>query len=481
MRRRQGNIGNIESEVGEEAQKQKNRRRKCGPAHTRYALRAQPTARMVAARRVAIGVALAVCLLASLRLLKPRATIKRTTSYAANIDTDAARADTTRSALRRAIEAAAAGSPDSVQSAMTDAVRLFWNSLPSEPQQSLSTEQEREEEGEEEEDAEDDEDEEPPLPPNPPLPPRPPPSPSPPPPPAAERALSSVLLPPPSPPAASTSNAAITPSMARILGSSAPLLKLHSQSQKLKLYVYEPKPTEAGWCDSNLTKRFPNCKGFQWSGDYELLERVRSSPLRTMDGDSADFYLVPFLSKCYFNYAASYELKPMDSVLQQVLSFLRRTPWWKQRPDRHLFFFMSGVGAGIVPSWHKYLKESVFVVAEGDRQADYFREGHDIVVPGKVSTKHKESSKQKKTGSRKLIGVFRGSSPTRRCAGPTAGVCVTRTSYAICSSTRSARRGASSSSRAGSPKSMCRRWTTRSSASYRGETRRGRGGSSTRS
>ena len=95
---------------------------------------------MVAARRVAIGVALAVCLLASLRLLKPRATIKRTTSYAANIDTDAARADTTRSALRRAIEAAAAGSPDSVQSAMTDAVRLFWNSLPSEPQQSLSTE-----------------------------------------------------------------------------------------------------------------------------------------------------------------------------------------------------------------------------------------------------------------------------------------------------------------------------------------------------
>ena len=54
------------------------------------------------------------------------------------------------------------------------------------------------------------------------------------------------------------------------------------------------------------------------------------------------------------------------------------------------------------------------------------------MVPGKVSTKHKESSKQKKTGSRKLIGVFRGSLDV--AAGPTAGVCVTRTSYAIYSS-----------------------------------------------
>jgi hypothetical protein len=44
-----------------------------------------------------------------------------------------------------------------------------------------------------------------------------------------------------------------------------------------------------------------------------------------------------------------------------------------------------GVGAGIVPSWRRYLQQSIFVVAEGDRQVDYFREGHDIVVPGKAS------------------------------------------------------------------------------------------------
>ena len=51
----------------------------------------------------------------------------------------------------------------------------------------------------------------------------------------------------------------------------------------------------------------------------------------------------------------------------------------------HLVVVRPGVGAGIVPSWRRYLQQSVFIVAEGDRQVDYFREGHDIVVPGKVN------------------------------------------------------------------------------------------------
>ena len=38
-----------------------------------------------------------------------------------------------------------------------------------------------------------------------------------------------------------------------------------------------------------------------------------------------------------------------------------------------------------MPSWRRSLQQSVFIVAEGDRQVDYFREGHDIVVPGKAS------------------------------------------------------------------------------------------------
>jgi hypothetical protein len=192
----------------------------------------------------------------------------------------------------------------------------------------------------------------------------------------------------------------------RVLGGEERLLGLHAHARQLRLYVYDPPPS-AGWCAANLTARFPKCRTFQWSGDVELLERVRASPQRTRDGDAADFYLVPFLSKCYFNNAAAYRLRPMDRVLAHVLAFLRRSTWWERRPQRHLFFFMSGVGAGIVPSWRTHLHRAVFVVAEGDRQAEYFREGHDIVVPGKVSVKH--NRRQHGAAGRHLVGVFRGS------------------------------------------------------------------------
>ena len=42
--------------------------------------------------------------------------------------------------------------------------------------------------------------------------------------------------------------------------------------------------------------------------------------------------MVPFLSKCYFNYPAAYKLAEMDA-LSQVLAFLRRTPGGHERPS----------------------------------------------------------------------------------------------------------------------------------------------------
>ena len=197
------------------------------------------------------------------------------------------------------------------------------------------------------------------------------------------------------------------PSLLRsILGHSKQLLRLQRQSAKLKLYVYRP-PLSAGWSAANLSARFPKCTTFQWSGDYELTNRIGASPQATEDGDAADFYVVPFLSKCYYNHPAKYKLRAMDAALQEVLAFLRRTPWWAARPERHLFFFMSGIGAGSVPSWRSHIAKAVFIVAEGDRQAEYFREGHDIVVPGKISTKHK--ARQADPSSRSIFASFRGS------------------------------------------------------------------------
>ena len=195
----------------------------------------------------------------------------------------------------------------------------------------------------------------------------------------------------------------------RVVGSSAAVRKLVGQSRALKLYVYRPKPRTSGWCATNLTSRFPGCKRFQWSGDWELIRRMRRSAQHTKDGDAADFYVVPFLSKCYYNHAASYELAAMDVALRQVLTFLSKSPWWKSRPERHLFFFMSGVGAGLVPSWRPLISRAIFIVAEGDREADYFREGHDIIVPGKISVPPAPVEEQSSPWERPLMAVFRGS------------------------------------------------------------------------
>ncbi|KAL1495452.1 hypothetical protein AB1Y20_016820 [Prymnesium parvum] len=239
-------------------------------------------------------------------------------------------------------------------------------------------------------------------------------------------ALSSV----PSPPA--PSQGTIKPQLKKILSDApaaqlAPLLELALRSQQLRIFIYS-FPAREAWSATNLSLSFPSCKRFQWSGDWELIERVRSSDLLVADGETADFYLVPFLSKCYFNYVARYRLHAMDSVMSQerllascttpvllfdtlalwqVVAFLHQTPWWRLRPDRHLFFFMSGAGAGIVPSWRAMIANAIFIVAEGDREASYFRPGVDVIVPGKISVPVKTNPRP--LHQRGLLASFRGS------------------------------------------------------------------------
>ncbi|KAL3896221.1 MAG: hypothetical protein SGPRY_013320, partial [Prymnesium sp.] len=88
-------------------------------------------------------------------------------------------------------------------------------------------------------------------------------------------------------------------------------------AHRLRLFVYSPPP-HAAWSDANLSNRFPKCKRFQWSGDWELIQRVRASQMLTTHGERADFYLVPFLAKCYFNHVAHYRLRAMDDALSQA-------------------------------------------------------------------------------------------------------------------------------------------------------------------
>ena len=252
------------------------------------------------------------------------------------------------------------------------------------------------------------------------LPPPPPPPPSPsvspslsPPPPRIRR-----RPPPPPPVAAARWEAALTPTSSKaerrwallsrvVNGSAAAPPALQREARALKLYVYAP-PADAEWADAHLAEAHPKCTSFQWSGDYELLRRIRKSPQRTLDPAKADFLFVPFLSKCYFNFVAGYSLDKMAAALREVVAYLTAAPGaqWAARPQRHVFFFMSGIGAGIVPGWERAIGRAVFVVAEGDREADYFRYGHDIVAPGKLSTP--PARRWRPAASRPTIGVFRG-------------------------------------------------------------------------
>ena len=67
----------------------------------------------------------------------------------------------------------------------------------------------------------------------------------------------------------------MSPRLRQVVGNATPLVRLHAQASKLKLYVYEP-PATAEWCADSLTRRYPRCMSFQWSGDWELIQRVRA-------------------------------------------------------------------------------------------------------------------------------------------------------------------------------------------------------------
>ena len=123
---------------------------------------------------------------------------------------------------------------------------------------------------------------------------------------------------------------------------------------------------------------------------------------------------MPFLSKCYFNFVAGYSLDKMAAALREVVAYLTAAPGaqWAARPERHVFFFMSGIGAGIVPGWERAIGRAVFVVAEGDREADYFRYGHDMSHPEADAA----GAPWRPAASRPTIGVFRALTATLRDA-----------------------------------------------------------------
>ena len=159
-------------------------------------------------------------------------------------------------------------------------------------------------------------------------------------------------------------------------GAGAPEGALEGARKNVKVHVYDlPDRYE-----KQLLKDHSNCKHYQWSMEYQIPRMLRAE---AQGPEGADFFLVPFLSKCYFNYKANYNRQEMNKVFKGLVEHLRAAhPWWDRAGGRdHIFIFPSGIGASMVPDWRKYVPNSIFLVAEGDRMKDYVNTWKDIIIP----------------------------------------------------------------------------------------------------
>ena len=60
-----------------------------------------------------------------------------------------------------------------------------------------------------------------------------------------------------------------------IIARTPKLAALQQRASRLQFYVYSPPAQSCGWCADSLVSRYPKCKSFQWSGDWELIQRLR--------------------------------------------------------------------------------------------------------------------------------------------------------------------------------------------------------------
>ena len=115
---------------------------------------------------------------------------------------------------------------------------------------------------------------------------------------------------------------------------------------------------------------------------YVLMQRLLASGARTLDGDSADYFLLPFLFR---------SKREHDARLQDAIDYIAsRWPWWsKHGGRRHLLVVQGDHGrAGLTPALQRLTANMTLLHQwglttnhTGGRWAAAHRPGHDIVVP----------------------------------------------------------------------------------------------------
>lgn len=190
---------------------------------------------------------------------------------------------------------------------------------------------------------------------------------------------------------------------APVISDGGKLAQASQKSEPLRFYVHKlSKQFDA----EGLVKKHAKCVGFQWSNDLKLLRHVRDGKT-TQDAASADFLLVPFLSKCWFNFEAKYRLDKMEQAFNAIVGELEETEAWRRWPEKHVFIFSSGVGPTLVPGWRK-VRKGIFILAEGDRSAGFYASDRDIVIPGVGKATKGQVSDLDLHRPRSLLATFRG-------------------------------------------------------------------------
>ncbi|CAD7936752.1 unnamed protein product [Amoebophrya sp. A25] len=153
-----------------------------------------------------------------------------------------------------------------------------------------------------------------------------------------------------------------------------------------KVYVYNIDEYDEL---KTLTKGAAFCKDNQWGFEVQLHFWFLACDCRTDNPEEADFFFVPQYTACHLNLEtfSEEESNSMFESLVPKLKHFRRT-----EGRDHVFVWGAGFSVdGPFRNWRKYIKDSIFLMAETEYWNPYhwqtekpFNFAKDIVLPGRI-------------------------------------------------------------------------------------------------
>ena len=182
----------------------------------------------------------------------------------------------------------------------------------------------------------------------------------------------------------------------------ADVAKFEAPPPGLTVHVYD-LPNEF---EKDVLRKHKECRSYQWAAEVKIPEAFRTLP-KAARAEDADFYLVPFPVKCYNNYVARQNHSKVNDAYVRLIKWVRSSFTYFDRSGGadHIFIFPSGAGPMLFDDYAKYVNQSIFLLAEGDRTKTTTNAFKDIIVPGYSKL---PNSPWREPSERTLLASFRG-------------------------------------------------------------------------